>query len=139
MLREDLQCTLSDIQCSINSCSHLFCFRCIQKWSKVFNILAQKNNTCPNCRSSFTSLHNRGKNYPVQDRTREVRPNILPSSSILPFLQIRNHQSLIFLPFPVLTSGINSTNTFLNCNRPPSSLFTSSASTILPIFLHPLQ
>lgn len=33
----------------INSCSHLFCFECIQKW-------ANTENTCPLCKKRFTQI-----------------------------------------------------------------------------------
>lgn len=34
---------------SLNSCSHLFCFKCIARWS-------QESNSCPLCQARFTEL-----------------------------------------------------------------------------------
>lgn len=46
---------------NINKCTHIFCFDCILKWSKI-------SNTCPMCKSKFTKIDyikldkNKGKN-----------------------------------------------------------------------------
>ena len=43
-----------EIQGKINSCSHLFCLKCIKKWSEVIHI--QSENSCPMCKSRFSKI-----------------------------------------------------------------------------------
>lgn len=51
------QCTfILIIQSRLNNCGHKFCFKCIDRWSKVFLKLIQKINNCPFCRERFTSI-----------------------------------------------------------------------------------
>ncbi|OMJ69995.1 hypothetical protein SteCoe_32124 [Stentor coeruleus] len=38
-----------EFQGKINSCSHLFCFKCIKKWS-------DNENSCPICKSRFEKI-----------------------------------------------------------------------------------
>jgi hypothetical protein len=43
-----------EIQGKINCCPHLFCLKCIKKWSEV--ISNQSENSCPICKSRFSKI-----------------------------------------------------------------------------------
>ena len=40
----------ANIPCNLDNCSHIFCFRCITKWSKL-------SFKCPCCRKNFKKIY----------------------------------------------------------------------------------
>lgn len=57
----DLQCGICfekpTVQGGLDSCSHIFCFKCIEKWSKT-------SNTCPFCKKRFRQILKKELNAP---------------------------------------------------------------------------
>jgi hypothetical protein len=43
-----------EIQGKLDSCQHIFCFKCIHTWSEVKTI--QTENTCPICKARFQTI-----------------------------------------------------------------------------------
>jgi len=52
---------------SVNGCSHLFCFSCIEKW-------ADRENTCPLCKARFTKIDRVNKPPPTKRRRKGEPP-----------------------------------------------------------------
>ena len=57
-----------EFQGIINCCQHLFCLKCIKKWSEVN--YRQSENSCPVCKKRFNSIANvsRRKEYKQSKR-----------------------------------------------------------------------
>lgn len=48
---------------SLDSCSHSFCFDCIQDWA------VKCSNTCPNCKERFNEITTATKTVPIKTKT----------------------------------------------------------------------
>ena len=79
-----------EIEGRLNSCSHLFCLKCIKKWSEV--ISTQSENSCPICKARFSTI----KKIP---RRKEYKPSKIDLYSVDNKDQDRiiNHSEFIML------------------------------------------
>jgi len=86
----------------INGCSHQFCFECIEKW-------AERENTCPLCKSRFTKIdrkskkRKKGQKNTKKVKQRDQRSDLVSGAALEGLLGIHENVPYFFFSFTFLT------------------------------------